>query len=133
MKKTIKKILCVVLVASFVFALAGCAKINYVTNGTIKAIKEVQDGTYKNGGANASAEGEQQSEVTIDEFVAGTYGGVEFKTVEDVVNYYVECYNNTKSQTASYTENGEAKTYYSLLGEEKLKIESVLILSLIHI
>lgn len=125
MKKTIKKILCVVLVASFVFALAGCAKINYVTNGTIKAIKEVQDGTYKNGGSD-SAESEQTA-VTIDEFVAGTYGGVEFKSVEDVVNYYVECYNNTKSQTASYTENGEAKTYYALLGEEKLKIESVLI------
>ncbi len=125
MKKTIKKILCVVLVASFVFALAGCAKINYVTNGTIKAIKEVQDGTYKNGGSD-SAESEQTA-VTIDEFVAGTYGGVEFESVEDVVNYYVECYNNTKSQTASYTENGEAKTYYALLGEEKLSIESVLI------
>lgn len=127
MKKTIKKLLCVVLVASFVFALVGCAKIDYVTNGTIKAIKEVQDGTYKNGGADASAEGDKQSEVTIDEFVPNTYCGVEFKTVEDVVNYYVECYNNTKSQTASYTENGEAKTYYALLGEEKLKIDSVLI------
>ena len=31
MKKTIKKLLCVVLVASFVFALAGCAKIDYET------------------------------------------------------------------------------------------------------
>ena len=89
MKKTIKKLLCVVLVASFVFALAGCAKIDYVTNGTIKAIKEVQDGTYKNGGADASAEGDKQSEVTIDEFVPNTYCGVEFKTVEDVVKYYV--------------------------------------------
>ena len=30
-------------------------------------------------------------EIVIDEFVAGTYGGKEFATVEDVGNYYVEC------------------------------------------
>ena len=38
MKKTIKAILCVVLVAAFVLSLAGCAKLKYVTNGTIRAI-----------------------------------------------------------------------------------------------
>lgn len=63
----------------------------------------------------------------IDEFVAGTYGGKEFKSVEDVVNYYVECYNYTKTLTAPYTEGGEAKTYYKLLGDETLNIENLLV------
>ena len=38
----------------------------------------------------------------IDEFKAGTYGGKEFKTQEDVVNYYKECYDYTKTLTAEY-------------------------------
>lgn len=129
MKKTVKRILCLVLAVSFVLALTGCAKINYVTNGTIKAIKEVQNGSYKNGGADAaSGDASLEVEVTIDPFAAGTYGGVEFASEEDVVNYYVECYNNTKSQTASYTnDQGEPCTFYALLGEESLTIDKVLI------
>lgn len=63
----------------------------------------------------------------IDAFVPNTYGGKEFKTVDDVVNYYVECYNYTKTLTASYTENGEAKTYYKLVAEEKLVPSNVLV------
>lgn len=129
MKKTVKRILCLVLAVSFVLALTGCAKINYVTNGTIQAIKEVQDGSYKNGGSDAEGDGAATEVVIdIDPFTAGTYGGVEFGSEEDVVNYYVECYNNTKSQTANYTDkDGNAVTYYALLGEEKLGIEKVLI------
>lgn len=61
------------------------------------------------------------------EFVAGTYGGMEFATVDDVVNYYVECYNYTKTLTASYKENGEAKTYYKLVAEEQLVPSNVLV------
>lgn len=128
MKKTIKSILCVVLVASFVLALAGCEKINYVTNGTIQAIKEVQDGSYKETGTEGEEGTEAGSETVIDAFASGTYGGVEFASEEDVVNYYVECYNNTKAQTADYIDGeGNTVTYYRLLGEEKLNIESVLI------
>ncbi|MFR5876529.1 MAG: hypothetical protein ACLUFN_08565 [Eubacterium sp.] len=66
-------------------------------------------------------------EVVIDEFVAGTYGGKEFKTIDDVVNYYVECLNYTKTLTAEYTENGETKTYYKLLGDESLDVQNLLI------
>ena len=40
MKKTVKKILCVVLVAAICAAFAGCAKMNYVTNATIGAIND---------------------------------------------------------------------------------------------
>ena len=123
MKKTIKTILCVVLVAAFVLALAGCEKINYITDGTIQAIKEVQDGTYKDTG-----EEEDTGASTIDPFTSGTYGGVEFADEAAVVDYYVQCYNNTKSQTANYKDaDGNAVTYYALLGEESLSIEKVLI------
>lgn len=66
-------------------------------------------------------------EIVIDEFVAGTYGGKEFATVEDVVNYYVECYDYTKTLTASYTENGDPKTFYKLLGDENLTVKNLLI------
>lgn len=74
----------------------------------------------------ASAE-EFVDEVVIDQFVAGTYGGKDFQTIDDVVNYYVECFNYTKTLTAEYTEDGEAKTYYKLLGDENLEVKNLLI------
>lgn len=64
---------------------------------------------------------------TIDAFVAGTYGGKDFGSVEDVVNYYNECYNYTKTLTSTYTENGETKTYYKLLGDENLEVGNLLV------
>lgn len=65
----------------------------------------------------------------IDPFKAGTYGGVEFKTVDDVLAYYAEAYNNTKSQTAEYknVENGSVSTLYKLLGTEDLSVSEVLV------
>lgn len=74
-----------------------------------------------------TATGTSEDVPVIDEFVAGTYGGKEFKSAEDVINYYVECYNYTKTLTAPYTEGGEAKTYYKLLGDETLNIENLLV------
>lgn len=66
-------------------------------------------------------------EPKIEAFVANTYGGVEFKTQDDVVNYYVECYNNTKTMTADYTYEGEPKKMYKLVGDENIKIENLLV------
>lgn len=66
-------------------------------------------------------------EVKIEEFKPGTYGGIEFKTTEDVVKYYVECFNYNKTLTADYTENGEAKKYYKLLGDETLEVQNLLV------
>jgi hypothetical protein len=63
----------------------------------------------------------------IDAFVAGTYGGKEFSSIEDVVDYYVECYNYTKTLTATYTENGETKTYYKMLADESLEASNILV------
>ncbi|MBE6740794.1 MAG: hypothetical protein E7570_00660 [Ruminococcaceae bacterium] len=66
-------------------------------------------------------------EPSIEEFTPGTYGGVAFNSVDDVVNYYVECFAYNKTLTADYTENGEAKKYYKLLGDENLEIENLLV------
>lgn len=61
------------------------------------------------------------------EFEPGTYGGVEFGSVEDVVAYYVECHDYTKTLTAAYTENGSPATYYKLLGDENLEVKNLLV------
>lgn len=122
MKKTVKSILCLVLVAVICASFAGCAKLSYVTNGTIAAINEVKSGDWNKTDDTADA-ADDVDEVVIDEFVAGTYGGVEFASVEDVVNYYVEAYDYTKSLTAEYiTSDGSTATYYKLLGDEALTI-----------
>lgn len=64
--------------------------------------------------------------VVIDAFVAGKYGGVDFATKDDVVNYYVEAYNYTKTLTADYiTEDGSTAQYYKLLGTEDIQIGDV--------
>ena len=81
-------------------------------------IVEIEDTSTANAGDVSTLEAS---------FTAGTYGGKEFATIDDVVKYYVECYNYTKTLTASYKEEGEAKTYYKLLGDEYLNVENVLV------
>lgn len=66
-------------------------------------------------------------EPVIDELKAGTYGGVEFTSTEDVVNYYVECYNNTKTMTVDGTYDGSPIKAYKLLGDENLNVENLLV------
>lgn len=127
MKKILKSALCFALAAVFVFALAGCANINSVTNNVISSIKEKQDGT---GGeaTTTPVSGTASGGSVIGEFAAGTYGGIKFDSEADVVEYYVECYNNTKAQTANYLDaDGNTQVFYALLGEEDLSIDSVLI------
>ncbi len=64
----------------------------------------------------------------IDEFKSGTYGGVEFASLDDVVNYYKECYDYTKTLTAQYIDaDGNTQTFYKLLGEENLEIKNILV------
>lgn len=126
MKKTIKRLVCLALVVALCVSFAGCAKLNYVTNGTIQAIQEVKSGEW----LKTDEEGEEdEKDVSVLEtsFEAGTYGGVEFKSLEDVVNYYNEAYNYTKTLTASYDDNGNKETYYKLIGEEALEIGDVMI------
>ena len=75
--------------------------------------------------ADANAETEN---VVIDEFAAGTYAGIEFKSVEDVINFYKEAYDYSKTLTAQYKDkDGNTKTFYKLLGEENLEVGNILI------
>lgn len=128
MKKYAKKIVALVLAVMIVATcFAGCAKINYVTNGTIGAIKEVQNGTWNQKPEEGGDSAGTGSATTIEEFKAGTYGGIEFKSVEDVANYYVKCFDYTKTLTAPYTVDGKADNLYKLLGEEKLELKSLLV------
>lgn len=77
--------------------------------------------------ATAEEGAKTAEEIVIDEFVPGTYGNKEFKTVDDVVNYYVECYNYSKTLTADYIIDGEKKTGYKLVGDEKLDVGNLLV------
>lgn len=76
-----------------------------------------------------AANAEMEDVVVIDPpFAAGTYGGVEFGSDEDVVNYYVEAFNKTKAQTAKYkNDDGSTSDYYALLGVDELNVEDLLI------
>ncbi len=76
---------------------------------------------------NTTTEENTGDTAVIEAFAAGTYGGKEFKTIEDVVNYYNECYAYTKTLTAEYDENGETKTYYKLVGDEYLNVSNLLV------
>ncbi|MDD7357406.1 MAG: hypothetical protein PUG88_00910 [Eubacterium coprostanoligenes] len=130
MKKLIKSITCLALVAALVASLAGCAKLNYVTNGTITAIQEVKSGDWKNAGKDGESDASAEEDVSVldKSFEPNTYGGVEFKSLEDVANYYVEAYNYTKTLTAQYKDaDGNTKTFYKLLGTEDLQVGDVMI------
>ncbi len=105
MNKTLKRILCVVLAVSFVLALTGCAKINYVTNGTITAIKEVKNGDWQKTGDEDDTTTDEDVSVLETSFAPGTYGGVAFNSMEDVVNFYVEAYNYSKTLMAQYKDD----------------------------
>ena len=76
---------------------------------------------------NTTTEENTGDVAVIDAFAAGTYGGKDFQSIEDVVNYYNECYAYTKTLTAEYDENGETKTYYKLVGDDKLNISNLLV------
>lgn len=78
--------------------------------------------------ADANGGAEAKDVAVIDEFKAGTYGGKEFKTQEDVVNYYKECYDYTKTLTADYkTDSNGKQTYYKMLGTETLDVQNLLV------
>ena len=132
MKKVLKAVLCLALVAAFVASFAGCAKMNYVTNGTIKAIHEVKSGAWKNNGAAEGEGGEEGAaaadEAVIDALTPGTYGGVEFNDLNAVAAYYKEAYDYTKTLTAQYKNaEGGTETFYKFLGEDNLELESILV------
>lgn len=107
---SLNKVLSVVLVLAIVFLVAAVA-LNLGDKAPV-----------------ADANGTTSEDVAvIDEFKSGNYGGVEFASIDDVVNYYKEAYDYTKTLTASYTDNGAPVTYYKQLSEEALEIQNLLI------
>ena len=57
-------------------------------------------------------------------FTPGQYAGVDFKTQEEVVQYYIDAYNKTKNQTAQYKDaDGNTQTFYKMVGTEDLNVE----------
>ncbi len=119
----------VLAVALIVGCFAGCAKINYVTDGAIQAINEVKDGSWKTKGQKDAATSEADyDKPVIEEFKAGTYGGVEFKDVAAVADYYKQAYDYTKTLTAQYKDDkGQTQTYYKMLCEEDLDVHDIAI------
>ncbi len=128
MNKYVKKGLCIALAAGLIASsFAGCAKINYVTNSAVEAIYKVKDGSWQETEAEGEGTGESDP-VVIDPLTPGTYGGIEFNTLEDVANYYVTAYDYTKTLTAEYIdEEGNTQTYYKLLGDENLDVGEIMI------
>lgn len=128
MNKYVKKGLCIALAAGLIASsFAGCAKINYVTNSAVEAIYKVKDGSWQETEAEEEGAGESDP-VVIDPLTPGTYGGIEFNTLEDVANYYVTAYDYTKTLTAEYIdEEGNTQTYYKLLGDEDLNVGEIMI------
>ena len=129
MNKFVKKGLSIALAAGLIAtSFAGCAKINYVTGGAIKAIHEIKDGSWQKQDETATADASGDPVVLPESFKAGTYGGVKFDTLEDVAKYYVEAYNYTKTLTAEYIqEDGSKATFYKLLGDENMELGDILI------
>lgn len=128
MKKALKiiaVILAVCIVASGIaVGVIKKEECNYFFSAMHNAQVAISDGTWKDDISGSS----KGSETIQSSFAAGTYGGVEFKTVEDVAKYYVSAYDKTKSETAQYIDaDGNEQTFYAFVGDEKLTPSNVLV------
>lgn len=128
MNKYVKKGLCLALAVGMIAtSFAGCKKVNYVTNSAIEAIHEVKTGDWQKTDEDANANSSEDVPV-IDALTPGTYGGVEFNTLEDVAAFYKEAYDYTKTLTAQYIDgDGNTQTWYKLLGDEDMVIGDIMI------
>lgn len=129
MNKFVKKGLSLVLATGLIAtSFAGCAKINYVTDGAIQAIHEIKDGSWLEADADGETGSDEDVSVLETPFEAGTYGGVDFQSIEDVAKYYCEAYDKTKGQTREYIDSeGNTAVWYTMLGEEKLQVTDIMI------
>ena len=130
MKRCFKAIICAALAVILVFVFTGCAKFNYITNGTIQAINEIKSGDWNKTAetADVAAEEDNSDPPVIDEFKEGTYGGVEFKSLEDVAKYYCDAYNKTKAKKAKFkNENGDVVEMYAFADEKVIEVDDILV------
>lgn len=126
MKKAIKIVsilLAVCLVISgAVFGFIKSEEINFFFSKMHAVQVSISDGTWK--------DEMKKPTVSVEDvgFTVGTYGGVEFNSVEDVVNYYVAAYDKTKGETAKYIDaDGNEQEFYAFLGDEELIPTAILI------
>ena len=116
-----------VLISGVVIGITKKAEYNYVLTAMTNAVAAIKDGTWTEvtpGGFGDTEPVEEESEAPDIKFVAGTYGGVEFNTFDDVVNYYNEAYNKTKTEKADYqNKDGSIESFYKLVGEEHLSLK----------
>ncbi len=104
--KKITKVAAIVLAAMLVCAVfAGCSH-------------EVEEPTVDESSVTDLLEG----------FIPGEYAGVELDSMEDIVNYYVKVYNNTKAETETYYDKkGNEVELYKFLGMDQLDVGQVII------
>lgn len=125
MKKAIKIIsiilaVCIV-IGAVAFGFIKSEEINFYFSKMNAVVTSINDGTWKD-------ELEQPNATPVVGFTAGTYGGIEFKSVEDVANYYVAAYDKTKGEKAIYVDSdGNERELYAFVGTEKLTPTSILI------
>ena len=117
-----------VVVSGVVIGITKQAEYNYVLTAMTNAVAAIKDGTWKEvapgGFGESKPAAEAGSEAPDINFEAGTYGGVAFNTVEDVVNYYNAAYNKTKTERADYkNSDGNIDSFYKLVGEEHLNLK----------
>ncbi len=128
MKRIIKGLTCVALAVIITLAFTGCAKFNYITNGTIKAIHEIKSGAWKDAGTTPTETEAEEDKPVIDELTPGTYGGIQFNSLDDVAKYYCEVYNKTKAKSAKFKdEEGKVVDMYAFADEKKIEIKDILV------
>ncbi len=125
MRKYIKPIICLALVALIVSSATGCAKVSYISGGVMQAMDEVKSGEWKTKNVQ---EVSNEDVIRIEELTPGTYGGVEFNNLDDVISFYKEAYDKTKPKTAKYTdENGTVQDWYAFCGSQEIIVSDILI------
>ena len=131
MRKAISIIALVLVIAVFisgvVIGITKKAEYNYVLTAMTNAVEAIKDGSWTEvnpGGFGDTEPVEEENEAPPIEFVAGTYGGVTFNTFDDVINYYNEAYNKTKTLRADYKNaDGGIDSFYQLVSEEHLSLK----------
>ena len=117
-------LVCVIVVGVAAFGIIKHKEVRYVEDAMKAAVATIKDGTWQNIIAGSGEQEEEESEAPPIEFVAGNYGGIDFKSFEDVVNYYNTVYDATKAETAEYiAQDGGRPVFYALVGEEYLDLK----------
>ena len=107
-----------IILAVFVVVAVVAAGVMIATDSGPSVVVKASDEGSAEAGTDAAA---------IEALTPGTYGGIEFNTVEDVVDYYVKAYNLTKTKTVQYQTDSGVENWYALIGEEDLQIHDVLV------